>query len=292
MSTRRSFMRQKTIYCGNLYREIDIFGYTDNQQQTVKRKKRAKRTKESTPEQKNLNDENSRRFLIQKANLNFGEGDFHVSLTYSDENLPDTVEEAGKMVNNYFKRINYLLKKMGMQSLKYILVTSWNTKGESGSITRIHHHILISCGLDRDTLEDLWRKRPKKGQKKGDPIGFANTDRLQPDKNGIAGISAYLFKQPKGKKACKKLKDGDSCKKPKGKNLWSCSQGLENPWSTPNDSRYTRRQVERIAKERPGREFWEKKYPGWTLVSDDYGVEYTYNDFTGWSIYLKLRKKE
>ena len=39
-------------------------------------------------------------------------------------------------------------------------------------------------------------------------------------------------------------------------------------------------------------EFWEKKYPGWTLTDDDYGVQYEYNDFTGWAVYLKLRKKE
>ena len=56
--------------------------------------------------------------------------------------------------------------------------------------------------------------------------------------------------------------------------------------------RWNHKQIEKIAKEQPGREFWERKYPGWTLTDNVYGVTYEYNDFTGWSIYLKLRKKE
>lgn len=67
---------------------------------------------------------------------------------------------------------------------------------------------------------------------------------------------------------------------------------LERPYSRTNDGKYNRRQIEKWAKEHPPREFWEKKYPGWTLTDDDYGVQYEYNDFTGWAVYLKLRKKE
>ena len=123
-------------------------------------------------------------------------------------------------------------------------------------------------------VEDLWRKRRRKGQKKGDKIGFCNADRLQADENGIAALCTYLVKQGCGKKR------------------WNSSHNLERPYSRTNDGKYNRRQIEKWAKEHPPREFWEKKYPGWTLTDDDYGVQYEYNDFTGWAVYLKLRKKE
>ena len=111
-------------------------------------------------------------------------------------------------------------------------------------------------------------------RKKGDKIGFCNADRLQADENGIAALCTYLVKQGCGKKR------------------WNSSHNLERPYSRTNDGKYNRRQIEKWAKEHPPREFWEKKYPGWTLTDDDYGVQYEYNDFTGWAVYLKLRKKE
>lgn len=57
----------------------------------------------------------------------------------------------------------------------------------------------MNGGLDRDVVEDLWRKRRRKGQKKGDKIGFCNADRLQADENGIAALCTYLVKQGCGK---------------------------------------------------------------------------------------------
>lgn len=272
----RSFMREKKIYCGDLYREVDIFGYTTTQAVYTGRGKRSKKVKESEPKQKNLNDKNARRYLIQLGNLNFGDDPdaLHTTATYSAKNLPPTIEAAEREVSNYLRRVQYRREKEGLPPLKYILVTAYSVGKDGEKPTRIHHHIIMNGGLDRDVIENLWRKRRRKGQKQGDKIGFCNADRLQADENGIAALCNYLAKQPGGKKR------------------WSSSQNLQRPTSRANDGRYTRRQVEKIAKERPGREFWEKKYPGWTLTDDDYGVTYEHNPVTGWSIYLKLRKKE
>lgn len=68
----RSFMREKKIYCGDHYREVDIYSYTDAQKKASGRGKRSKKVKESEPKQKNLNDKNARRYFTQTANLNFG----------------------------------------------------------------------------------------------------------------------------------------------------------------------------------------------------------------------------
>lgn len=155
-----------------------------------------------------------------------------------------------------------------------MLVTAYTTKKGNEKPVRIHHHIIMNGGLDRDTVEELWRKRRRKGQKKGDRIGYCNADRLQADENGIGALCNYLVKQAGGKKR------------------WSTSQNLDRPVSQATDGKFTRRQIEKWVRERPGREFWERKYPGWTPTDEDYGVQYEYNEHTGWSIYLKLRKRE
>ena len=272
----RTFIREKKIFCGDHYREVDIFGYTTAQKNAAARGKRSKKVQESEPKQKNLNDKNARRYFVQLGNLNFGDDPeaLHVTATYSAKHLPRTVEAAEKEVSNYLRRVAYARKKEGLPPLKYILVTAYTTARNSGKPTRIHHHIVMNGGLDRDVVEELWRKRKRKGQKKGDRIGYCNADRLQASDDGIAALCNYLVKQAGGKKR------------------WTSSHNLERPTSRTNDGKYNRRQIEKWARERPGREFWEKKYPGWTLTDSDYGVQYEYNDYTGWSIYLKLRKRE
>lgn len=272
----RSFIREKKINCGKHYREVDIFPYTDNQKSIVKSGKRSKKVNESPPKQKNLNDKNARRYLAQLGHINFDDdpGALHISATYSPKYLPASVEAAEKEVTNFLRRVSYARRKAGLPPLKYILVTACTTKKNSDKPVRIHHHIIMNGGLDRDAVEDLWRKRKRKGQKQGDRIGFCNADRLQSEENGISALCHYLVKQAGGKKR------------------WSSSHNLKKPTSRTNDGKYNRRQIEKWAKEKPGRDFWEKKYPGWTLIDDDYGVQYEYNDLTGWAIYLKLRKKE
>jgi ABC-type transporter Mla MlaB component len=270
----RSFIREKKIYCGDDYREVDIFPYTTAQKKADGSKTRSKKVRESEPKQKNLNDKNARRYLIQLGNLNFGSSDLHVTATYDKRHLPPTIEEAEKEASNFLRRVQYRRKKEGLPPLKYILVTSYSTNKKGDKPTRVHHHIIMNGGLDRDTVENLWRERKRAGQKQGDKIGYINADRLQMDDNGIAALCAYLARNPGGKKR------------------WSSSQNLKRPTSRANDARYTRKQVEKICKEQPGREFWEKQYPGWTLTDGDYGVRYEYNEHTGWSIYLKLRKLE
>ena len=189
----RCFIREKKIYCGDRYREVDIFSYTDTQKLSSGRGKRSKKVRESEPKQKNLNDKNARRYFIQTANLNFGSDPeaLHVTATYSGKYLPATVEEAEREVTNYLRRVQYRRQKEGLPPLKYMLVTAYTTKRNSEKPVRIHHHIIMSGGLDRDAVEELWRKRKRKGQKKGDRIGFCNADRLQSDENGIAALCTY-----------------------------------------------------------------------------------------------------
>ena len=117
----RCFIREKKIYCGDRYREVDIFSYTDTQKISSGRGKRSKKVRESEPKQKNLNDKNARRYFIQTANLNFGSDPeaLHVTATYSGKYLPATVEEAEREVTNYLRRVQYRRQKEGLPPLKY-----------------------------------------------------------------------------------------------------------------------------------------------------------------------------
>lgn len=265
----RSFIREKKIEC-NDYVEVDIIPRTREQEMTVKGK-RPKKTKVSEPKQKNLNDKNARRYLIQVGNGNFGEGDFHVTATYSAKNLPATVKEAEREIINYLRRVEYMRKKKGLSPLKYILVTEYRmSKSEEEKPIRIHHHIIMNGGLERDLVEDIWSRRKKKGEKKGERIGYINADRLQPNENGIEALCKYITKDPQGKKR------------------WSSSRNLERPYSRNNDHKYSKKKIERLAKDPEHRAFFEKEYDQYEITS----IEPIYNEETGWSFYLKMWKRK
>ena len=257
-----AFVREKKTFCGIEHLEVDIYQITDNH---LRKKKRRKREKVSAPAQKNLNDKNARKYLRQLAKANFGENDLHVSCTYKQEYLPETIEEAEKEVGKFIRRIQYYRKKKGMDTMKYIIVT------EGGNGKRFHHHIIMS-GMDRDELENLWRKQRKKGQKVGDKIGWCNADRLQIDEDeGLNPLMAYVSKDPKGKKR------------------WRSSQNLIKPEFTVADRKWSKRKLHETAGVHDDdRRFWEEKFPGWRMVS----CVSEWNEIMGWSIYLELRRME
>lgn len=264
-----NFIREKRTYCGKNYLEVDIYSCNDSQ-----KIKRAKRKKESLPAQKNLNDKNARRKFIQFAETNFSSEDISLTLTYNNEFLPDSQEEAEKEAYNYLRRLKRLMSKKGIE-LRYMMVTSCTNKNDEKTgkekPIRIHHHILINGGVDRDEMEGLWRKKIGKEYKS---MGYANADRIQVDANtGIERLANYLM----GNKT--------------NKRRWTCSQNLKKPESVTSDSRYSRRQVKRIVMEQKDVEYWERKYQGYTITDKVAGYEVDYNDFTGWSIHLKMRRK-
>ena len=275
----RVFIREKKTDC-NTYREVDIIPRTDNAEKAV-RGKRGKRRRVTEPKQKDLNDKNARRYLVQLGNGNFGIGDLHVSCTYSKENLPGSVEEAEKTVGNYLRRIAYRRKKEGLPPLKYILVTEYGYKKDTEEIRRIHHHIIMNGGLSRDDVEMIWTKErinwkraAQDGKYSGSikKLGWVNADRLQMNENGIEGLCKYITKDPKGKKR------------------WSSSRNLERPIEQPPaDSKYTRKQVERLAKSPDcGKEFFERMFPDFRIAE----IMPEYYENTGWHIYLKMWRKK
>lgn len=182
---RKNFIREKRIYCGEEYLEVDIVAVTN-----MPEAGKGKRGK-SSQAQKNLNDKRSKRRFVQIANTNFGTNDFHISATYNNEHLPMSLEEAEKNVHNYLDRIKRKMKRETGEDLKYMLVTEYTPEEEEGQLTlqgidtddkttkavRIHHHIIInSGGLDRDDLELMWSTTRINWKKANDPEYRANPD--------------------------------------------------------------------------------------------------------------------
>ena len=255
------FYREKKVDCGR-YREVDIIPRTDSAERAV-RGKRRKRQRVSKPKQKDLNEKNSKRYLVQLGNGNFGAGDLHVTLTYSAKHLPQTVEEAERRIGNYLNRVAYRRKKLGLPPLKYILVTEYgyakDDPDHTGRPVRIHHHVIMNAGLDRDEVEMMWTAERINWRKYdadhsyGDTverIGYVNADRIQTNENGIEALCKYVMKNPKGKKR------------------WSSSRNLVRPVERPPaDGKYSKKKVEALAKSNDrGLDFFQKRFHGYTIA--------------------------
>ncbi len=270
------FTREKKIDCGN-YREVDIINRTDNAELAAKGKRRG-RQKVSPPKQQHLNDKYARRYLVQLGNGNFGRGDYHITCTYAM--LPDSVEAAEKKAQRYLARIAYRRMVMGLEPLKYILVTEYKFAKDGTTIRRIHHHIIVNGGIDRDILEMMWTEERICWRKVDNPeyresikkTGWCNVDRIQPNANGIEALCKYLVKDPQGKKR------------------WSSSRNLIRPeLHGPVDKKYRPRQIENVVKSPDGgRGFFEKQYPLYNITD----IEAVYYDDTGWHVYLKMWRKK
>lgn len=298
------FIREKKTDCAD-YREVDIIPRTEAAEVATKGK-RGKKRKCPAPKQKELNDKNAKRYLVQLGNGNFHIGDLHTSCTYDADNLPETVEEAENIVTNYLRRIAYRRKKLGLEALKYILVTEYKYSKDGQAITRIHHHIIMNGGLDRDDVELMWTKARINWNKAEDPeyrasikqLGWVNADRLQMNENGIEGLCKYIVKDPQGKKRYSSSRNlerpevsrNDGTEKgQRDQSQWKCSRNLTAPEEKCNDHKYSRKKVEQLAKSPDGGlEEFRKIYSDYNIVS----CEPVYYEQTGWHIYLKMWKKK
>ena len=232
----RIFVRAQNYICGD-YMDADI--YPVFQRPGIRRKK----SKPSSEIQEQLNQHNSERRFIRLANLNFGETDYALHLTYAKQ--PESAEDAARLARNYIRRINRRRKKQGMETVKYLLTT------ELGKTTgRVHHHRIISGGLSRDEMEAVWG------------LGTANCLRLQLDEDqGIAGLAAYITKERSMYKR------------------WSGSRNLLQPEPVQRDGIMSPDDLTDLgeaAEAGLGYNLMEQMYPGWRCV-ECIGVYNQYN---------------
>jgi hypothetical protein len=210
------------------------------------------RRKPSTEAQKKLNQRHREEKLVRLLHANFTEEDLEIHLTYRVPQ-PESDEEAKRDLNNFLRRVKRHAEKQGLGKLKYIAVTE---RGKRGG--RYHHHVTIGLAeggkLDRDTLEKLWSK------------GYANSRRLQFDKDGLRGLGHYIVKSPVGKKA------------------WTASKNLVDPEPRTRDGRISKRKARELADHIQDSGRFEELYPGYLLSN----AEAFHNEVNG-GCYLVAR---
>lgn len=167
--------------------------------------------------QKNLNDKNSKKMCERVISENFTDRDIWATFTYTDDNMPASMEVATKNMQNYIRRLNYQRKKQGLSNARYVYVTECSEKG------RWHHHIVMDGDVDMDTVEAVWN------------LGKRNEiRRLQRDENGLVGMARYITKE--------------KSKKGKYQKTWCASKGLRKPKEKVNHYKTKQKDVDRIVK--------------------------------------------
>jgi hypothetical protein len=181
-----------------------------------------------------LNQRNAERKLIRLVHTNFNQEDIVLHLTYRDGSVP-VPDEAKRKLQNFLNRVKRLRKRLGLEPLKYISCTEISKR--SG---RVHHHVIMSGGVDRDMLEQLWGK------------GYANSKRLQFGDDGVTGLAKYM------------TKDKHFYKR------WNQSRNLIKPEPIIREITHARAaSAIREIEYKRGHSYFEKIWPGWELTTAD-----------------------
>ena len=222
--------RENRIPCGH-YMDVQIFPVFPVAS------RRGKKKKPTSAIQERLNEENALKELVRIIQLNFTNKDYAIHLTYDNDALPESEEEAKRDVQNFMRRLKRHYIKTGAaqkaSDLKYIWVTE---KGEKSA--RLHHHLITSGGGDRNEIERIWKK------------GYCQTKLLRFTKNGLAGLAHYIIKQPLYFRR------------------WNSSKNLLRPETYSRDNFYKRRELAEICEKKNTAEEFEKKYPGWGVIEE------------------------
>ena len=213
--------------------------------------------KKNKETQRNLNNKNAQKNFIRKINTNFNDGDFFITFTYSDKNLPKDHKQAKKDMQNFIRRIKRLIikKKLDVE-LKYIYVTE-HSEGTKG--IRCHHHMIMNSILTMEEVEKAWK------------LGRRNNIRkLDTDELWLTGLATYLSKDPKGKKR------------------WCSSKNLKEPHITRNHSKFSKKKINNMVRFRDlVKEEMEKTNPGYVFIDHDIYL----NEHNGKPyIYARMRK--
>lgn len=246
----RLYYREQKHICGEsydtaAYMEVDLYPVTA---QKHKASRRAKRKEATSLAMQTYNENRSKRYHVQLVNTNFTEKDYSLTLTYDNDHLPaaDDKKQADRDWTNYMKRVYRWCDRHEVKRPLWVMATEYATKDESGKVVgRHHHHAIVqhTDGLTREVLEDLWTDSD------GKSVGMARCERLLFDHGSVESLVRYINKN----KRCARS--------------WRQSRGLEKPKTPrPNDSTWSKKKLEDASTLYiDDREFWERKYPGYTL---------------------------
>ena len=131
--------REKKYYCGE-YLEVAIYPVYAHP------KKRGKRKNPTTEVQQQLNQRHAEGKLRRLLHTNFTPSDLFATLTFDQANLPASVEDAQRLLQNFLRRLKRKYARLDLDA-KYIYILEYGQK-----------HGRLWCGLSRH-LSSLMRKR-------------------------------------------------------------------------------------------------------------------------------------
>lgn len=162
---------------------------------------RAAKLKISSEARQRLNRRASWEKLEALAAANFDKDDLFVTLTYRDEDLPHSREQALRCLNDFLRELRAARALRGAELLYIKNAEHMLDTGEEG---RWHHHLFLNAtGADYEEIRALWNKY-------GDNVDFQP---LLEDGWDYAGRAQYLCKE----------------RPPAGKQAWTPSRNLKRP---------------------------------------------------------------
>lgn len=253
---RMGYRTETTIAGARL--EARVYPIFGRNQTAMAREAKKHQTREA---QERANHARSIRNHILLAEANFTSEDCFLHLTYKGE-APDE-KRCRRDISNFLRRVKRIRVKRCLPELKYI----YAMEGGDGRI-RPHVHMLISGGISRDELEQLWREAT---QQRG---GHCRTDRLETEDGRIESAVIYMAKDL----WAKGLKDGGKneietiarvmASQPGKKRRWCTSRNLKKPKTRTSDSKCSNARVKRIAADfrNEAKDVMEKLYPGYRFI--------------------------
>ena len=158
----------------------------------------------SKEDKKKANLKTSQEKLLMLVCANFSPGDWWITLTYDDEHLPQTRQEAQKPFRKFMRKFRKY-RKDNREPFKYVYCTQVTT--ENGG-RRVHHHMIMRWedNDDREKIKELWE---------GGPI--SKIERLKDIKH-IHTEVGYMCREPRELGVYMP-----------GEQMWTASRGLIRP---------------------------------------------------------------
>lgn len=254
-----------TIKAGNQL-EVEIYPSFKKEIPEMMRRFKQKKSRESSEQQKNLNDRNAKKKLMRLVHENFYTGDYWCTLTFKE--APQDLETAEKLSKNFFRRINRFRKKKGLENAKYVYVIEEGTTGTE----RFHLHLIMDNGLTKAEVESKWK------------LGSSTIRTLNYYKEeNFIGVCKYMMKDEETyKRTAFRLK---------GKRRWGSSKGnLVLPKPSKNRTKMSKRKVmDMVLNQDSIGEKLERDYPMYQFKE----VEIRYSDWNGlFYIYARMQSKK
>lgn len=244
------YIREKKVRFGAGFLDVDLYEMSDIYEPPLKR---AKRKKVTPPHIIVANERHSRNQLRQLIMHNFGAGDYYLTPTYAGK--PPTLEDAQRQLGNFITRLKRLYAKNGSE-LKAIYVTEGGRiKDESGTCTRVHHHIVINgAGVPREEIEKCWQGRQKRRTvqeaPKGHTIAFQEETPKVTEETRRGYCNCSLIQTGEDERGCERIAEYMAKSRTKGQgkgaHRWNATRNIKRPPETVIDNKFSRKRTDEL----------------------------------------------